>query len=889
MASASFLTANQIRESFLKYFESKDHFRERPSPLIPQNDPTLLFTNAGMVQFKDAFTGLEKRSYVRATTCQKCVRAGGKHNDLESVGFTRRHHTFFEMLGNFSFGNYFKKEAIEFAWEYLTEFIKLPKERLWVSVFETDDEAAELWAAIAKLPKERIVRMGEKDNFWAMGDAGPCGPCSEIYYDRGEAFGKNETIFDGGERFLEIWNLVFMQFERHADGKMTPLPKPSVDTGMGLERLASVVQNVESNYLVDSMRTILDGFAKNIGKVYGQNEADDVALRVLTDHIRSVGFLIADGVQPSNEGRGYVLRRILRRAIRYGKKLGCSRPFFFEGVELVDQVMGDFYPEIRQGKSAIKKMIQMEEERFFETLELGLKLLESKIVGLRKGQALDGAIAFQLYDTFGFPLDLTEVILSEHGLRLDHEGFNKHLEDQRERSRASWKGSGQAAVSELYKTLALDGLKSSFVGYGALEVETQVIKIIKNHSEICTKVAAGDLREDDDLRIVIRENPFYAESGGQASDTGELLGSKTKLKAAVVDVSKPVSEFTTLKVKLLEGSLSLHDVVVARVNQEQRLKTRINHSITHVLHATLREVLGDHVKQAGSLVCADYLRFDFSHYRAVSRGELREIEALINRRIIKNDPVETHEQSLDEAIKGGAIAFFEEKYGDRVRVLSIGGFSKELCGGTHAERLGEAGLFKITSESSVAAGVRRIVAVTGEAAYRYALEQEDQLEKIASLLKVGEKDILGRVEKILKDQKDLEQKLKSRAAQPSTEVSKLVESIEGIEAVVRVVETDDAKDLRGLSDQYKQKIKRGVVVLGAKSNDRATVVISVSDEIAELFNTKALADLIANSLGGKGGGKPTFSQVGGPNVEALKTEQLRAHVIAHVKALQLTA
>ncbi|MDB5037050.1 MAG: alaS, partial [Bacteriovoracaceae bacterium] len=867
----------ELRESFLKFFEERGHHRERSSSLIPHNDPTLLFTNAGMNQFKDLFTGQEKRSYRRATTSQKCVRAGGKHNDLENVGFTKRHHTFFEMLGNFSFGDYFKEDAIKFAWEFLTKNAGFSPKDMWVSVFETDNEAADLWHKISGLPKERIVRMGEKDNFWSMGDTGPCGPCSEIYIDRGPSFG-NETIFDGGERFLEVWNLVFMQFEKLADGKMVPLPKPSVDTGMGLERLAALVQKVDNTYLTDGLQSILTGYANLLKKTYGKNADDDVALRVLTDHIRAVSFLIADGVQPSNEGRGYVLRRILRRAIRYGKKLGCEGPFFYHGVSFVENEMGKVYPELVQNSAAIKKIILLEEEKFFETLENGLKLLETKTKNFSKGETLSGSVAFQLYDTYGFPLDLTEVIMKEQGFKLDQAGFDVELENQRTRSRASWKGSGERAVSTLYKDLVAEGLSSTFTGYKSLEERAKILAIVKKGEKVKTAQAG------DEVEIILDKTPFYAEGGGQVGDRGELKGSTVRVM--ISDTTKPAGLHVSLG-KVALGTLEVGSYVQASVDRETRLKTRINHTMTHILHATLQEVLGSHVKQAGSLVTPDYLRFDFAHFQALTKAELAKIERVINDRIRKNYPVITNEETLDKAIAGGAKAFFEEKYGEHVRVLSVGDFSKELCGGTHAEFLGEAGLFKITSESSVASGVRRIVAVTGEKAYNYVLEEEKILETLSDLLKAPEKELPARVEKLMKEKADLQKKLSQQSLGAQTSSEDLIKDIEGVKSIIQIAKVEDVKELRPLSDHYKQKIKSGVVLVGANVGGRATVVVTVTDDLAAEFALDKLVKSLSTSLDGKGGGKPNFAQVGGTNTSALTEETLVRLTTEHIRSLRL--
>ncbi len=875
------MKTRELRESFLSYFESKGHKRDRSSPLIPQNDPTLLFTNAGMNQYKDLFTGKETRNYSRATTCQKCVRAGGKHNDLEAVGFTRRHHTFFEMLGNFSFGDYFKAEAIEFAWEFLTKRVGFSPKDMWVSVFETDDEAAKLWLKISGLPESRIVRMGEKDNFWAMGDTGPCGPCSEIYLDRGDAFGKkSETIFDGGERFLEIWNLVFMQYEKLPDGKMIPLPKPSVDTGMGLERLASLSQSTENNYLTDGLFSVLSGYSELLKKPYGKSNDDDVALRVLTDHIRAVSFLMADGVQPSNEGRGYVLRRILRRAIRYGKKLDCNEPFFYKGVKFLEKEMGAAYPELIQNSAAVTKMIQIEEEKFFETLDQGLKLLESRTKNFKSGAVLPGAVAFQLYDTFGFPVDLTEVILREQNFELDRAGFEKELEEQRNRSRSNWKGSGDQAIDDIYKKIAAEGIRSTFTGYSSLEERAKVLLLVKDAKKV-EKVSAGD-----EVAIILDKCPFYAEGGGQVGDRGSLQ-IKNSLDIEILDTFKPVNHFHVLRGKVKSGSVSVGEYVDARVNKETRLRTRINHTITHVLHSTLQEVLGPHIKQAGSLVTPEYLRFDFSHFQAVTRDELVRIEGIINERIRKNSKVESSEQSLDDAIKSGAKAFFDEKYGERVRVISVADFSKELCGGTHAEALGEAGLFKITSESSVASGVRRIVAMTGEGAYQYILAEEKILSQLTDLLKSTDKDLPARVEKLIKERLELQKKLSEATLNVGKSADDLIQDVEGVKAILQIAKVDSAKDLRPLADHYKQKIKSGLVIVGAVIEDKATVLVSVTDDIAPQFGMNKLVEVLGSKLGGKGGGKPNFAQVGGPNSDQLSEAFLVDLARGHLKSLKL--
>lgn len=911
-------SANELREMFLQFFESKKHSRVRSSPLLPQNDPTLLFANAGMNQFKDVFVGKEKSDFNRATSSQKCIRAGGKHNDLENVGFTKRHHTFFEMLGNFSFGDYFKDEAIAFAWEFLTEKVKLPKDKLWVSVFREDEEAADIWINKIGVSKERLVRMDEKDNFWEMGDTGPCGPCTEIHMDRGESFGKpGETIFDGGERFLEIWNLVFMQFDRAKDGILTPLPKPSVDTGMGLERLASIVQGVESNYHIDSMQKIVQSFAQILGVTYGKNLSEDQALHVLTDHIRACTFAITDGIQPSNEGRGYVLRRILRRAIRFGKKLGRGTPFFYQGVASVVEELGEAFPELKQNQSAVEKMIQFEEEKFFETLETGLKLLDEKTEGREKAGTLSGELAFKLYDTFGFPIDLTEIILQERGWRVDHAGFEKALEAQRQRSRASWKGSGGSAIEGVYKEIALRGVKTTFTGYDTLQDESRILALLKNGEEV------KHLNPKEEGEVILEKTPFYAESGGQVGDLGVIQkGVETLMK--ILDCQKPVDGLFVMRGRLTKGALHVGDLVTAQVDEKTRTKTMINHTTTHVLHATLREVLGDHIKQAGSLVGPDYLRFDFSHFTGVTKEERRTIETIVNKRIQANPQAKLSEQTLDEAMKGGAIAFFEEKYGDRVRVLTIGDFSKELCGGTHLSELGVAKKFKITQETSVASGVRRIVAVTAEAAEVVEREEQEAIKETAKILgvpPVGIYSALRRLQgkpeeapanspeealdlmsdalnapakEIPQRVKQLQKKREQKKSGPSTSINKeafekSLTTLENVSAVVDVVSVENPKELRPLSDQYKNHLKSGVILLGAAVDGKASVIVAVTDDIAKDFETKKFVGVLSEKLEGRGGGRDDFAQVGGTNESFLTKENLETVLSNHLKDLKLSA
>jgi alanyl-tRNA synthetase len=869
-------SVNELREAFLNFFESRSHQRVRSSSLIPYHDPSLLFTNAGMNQFKDYFTGKDTPAFLRAVTAQKCVRAGGKHNDLESVGFTKRHHTFFEMLGNFSFGDYFKKEAMQLAWEFLTEAVSFPKEKLWVSVFEQDDEAFDLWANHLKVPKERIVRMGEKDNFWAMGETGPCGPCSEIYFDRGPEFGE-ESIYDGGERYLEIWNLVFMQYERLQSGELKSLPKPSVDTGMGLERLASIVQNVESNYEIDSLRSIYEGF-KKLADIQKESVDQKFALRVLTDHIRACSFLISDGAQPSSEGRGYVLRRILRRAIRYGTKCGFKEPFFYKGVDFVLQQMSKAYPELNQNRMAVQKIIRHEEEKFLETLESGLKLLQAEISKMSSGEAFSGRLAFQLYDTFGFPLDLTEVILKESGLALDHQAFTNEMTKQKERSRAQWKGSGDKTSDEVYHQLGKLEKNFQFVGYEKLSSEARVVALIVANELV------DAVKEGQEAELVLDVCPFYAESGGQVGDVGVV--EKNGSRFFVKDTQNPVGSYHVLNGSLKSGALKVGDSVQAFVDESVRRKTRINHTMTHVLHSALQAILGDHIKQAGSLVHPDYLRFDFSHFQGLSRDEIEKIEDYCNDRIRENPSIRLGQYAMQEAIEKGAKAFFEDKYGDQVRVLEVGDFSMELCGGTHAESLSEAGLFKITSESSVASGVRRIVAVTAKRAVEVIREEEKILADLSQELKSPPKELLSRVQKIQKERAELAKKKN----QPGpTKAKDQLEMICGVSTLIEAYDQLNPKELRPIADDLKNQIKSGIVILGTVHEQRASVVISVSQDLAPRFETKRLVEYLAQELRGKGGGRDDFAQVGGSEISLIQRDRLRALLQNHLESLKLLA
>ena len=724
----------EIRESFLKYFEDKKHKRLKSASLVPDRDPTLFFTNAGMVPFKNVFLGQENIGTQRATTSQKCMRVSGKHNDLENVGRTHRHHTFFEMLGNFSFGDYFKKDAITFAWEYLTQVLKLDKSRLWVTVFREDEEAEQLWKQLSEVPAGRILRLDEADNFWSMGETGPCGPCTEIHYDFDGAEGKSgEDFLAGSEsgRIMEIWNLVFMQYDRGADGKLNTLPKPSVDTGMGLERLACVVQGVYSNYDSDLFKPLLDKISELSGKKYGADDNSDISMRVVADHIRAAVFLVGDGVMPSNEGRGYVLRRIMRRAIRHGRMLGLNEPFFFKIVPVLVAELGGVYPEITANQKFIEEVIRAEEVRFLETLENGLEMIESEIVATKKAakKILSGAIAFKLYDTFGFPLDLTETIATESGLVVDHAEFERLMEGQRDKARAAWKGSGEAKTAEVHQQMAAEDLATRFLGYQTLDCISKISAIVKGGQ----RVEAANTGEE--AEIFCEYSPFYAESGGQVGDQGQIIAPQAL--GEVRDTQKPAGELIAHLTKVVQGSLKVGDEVHLKVSPLTRAPTRLNHTATHLLHAALRQVLGEHVKQAGSLVAPERLRFDFSHFQPMTREEILAAEDLVNDKIREDLEVQKKEMGYDEAMDQGAMALFGEKYGERVRVLKIEHFSTELCGGTHVDRTGEIGIFKILSESSVAAGVRRIEAITGAAGLHYLRELEEKWNGLARRLKAA--------------------------------------------------------------------------------------------------------------------------------------------------------
>ncbi|EPY7073145.1 alanine--tRNA ligase [Klebsiella quasipneumoniae] len=854
----------EIRQAFLDFFHSKGHQVVASSSLVPHNDPTLLFTNAGMNQFKDVFLGLDKRNYSRATTAQRCVRAGGKHNDLENVGYTARHHTFFEMLGNFSFGDYFKQDAIKYAWELLTgeNWFALPKEKLWVTVYETDDEAFDIWANEVGVPRERIIRIGDNkgapfasDNFWQMGDTGPCGPCTEIFFDHGDHIwgGPPGSPEEDGDRYIEIWNIVFMQFNRQADGTMEPLPKPSVDTGMGLERIAAVLQHVNSNYDIDLFRDLI----ASVAKVTGATDLTNKSLRVIADHIRSCAFLIADGVIPSNENRGYVLRRIIRRAIRHGNMLGAKDTFFWKLVAPLIAVMGSAGEELKQQQAQVEQVLKTEEEQFARTLERGLALLDEELSKL-KGYTLDGETAFRLYDTYGFPVDLTADVCRERNIKVDEAGFEAAMEEQRRRARES---SGFGA--DYNAMIRVDGA-SEFKGYDHLELNGKVTALFIDGKAV-DSVSAGQ-----EAVVILDQTPFYAESGGQVGDKGELKGAGFSF--AVSDTQKYGQAIGHIG-KVASGSLKVGDAVQADVDEARRQRIRLNHSATHLMHAALRQVLGTHVAQKGSLVNDKALRFDFSHFEAMKPEEIRAVEDLVNAQIRRNLAIETNIMDIDAARASGAMALFGEKYDDRVRVLRMGDFSTELCGGTHAARTGDIGLFRITSESGTAAGVRRIEAVTGEGAMAMLHAQSDQLSDIAQLLKgdshnLGEK-VRAALERTRQLEKELQQLKEQAAAQESANLSSKAEEINGVKLLVSELAGVEPKMLRTMVDDLKNQLGSTVVVLATVADGKVSLIAGVSKDVTDRVKAGELVGMVAQQVGGKGGGRPDMAQAGGTDASAL--------------------
>jgi alanyl-tRNA synthetase len=860
------MTSREIRETFLRFFAEKGHTRVASSSLVPAGDPTLLFTNAGMVQFKRCFLGEEVRPYTRAASSQKCVRAGGKHNDLENVGFTARHHTFFEMLGNFSFGDYFKEGAIEMAWELLTEHYKLPADKLWATVFHEDEEAAKLWERIAGLPRERIVGMGEKDNFWAMGDTGPCGPCSEILIDQGEAMACGPECGIGKcecDRYLEIWNLVFMQYNRTPDGVLHPLPKPSIDTGMGLERLCAVVQGVKSNFDCDLLRPVIARIEELAGKSYGgPDELVNVAFRVIADHSRATTFLIADGVLPSNEGRGYVLRRIMRRAIRFGRLLNLKSPFLHRVGHRVAELMGEVYPELPGARHILDQVVNGEEERFADTLDHGLKLLSEEVGYLKthNQKILPGEVAFKLYDTYGFPLDLVQDSLREEGLVLDLEGFEELMRAQREASRQSWQGGAGEEVPPVYQELA-QWPPTHFLGYEALEADSTIMALIsqQGHGE--------EAKAGEEVEVVTAATPFYGEAGGQVGDTGLISGDGWRLK--VSNTQKLPNDLIVHQGKVEEGVVRVNDPAHLAVDRERRRQIARHHTATHILQAVLRRQLGDHVKQSGSLVSPERLRFDFTHFKAISPKELAQIELDINAAVADNLPVQTDRMSVTEALEAGATALFEEKYGEEVRVVSIPALSRELCGGTHVERTGDLGLCKLVAEASVAAGIRRMEAVCGPQAVKLTQELERELDQAAGLLKGSRTDLLTRLDKVLKRQKDLEKELdamQSRLASAQAgDLLDQVRQVDGVKVLALQVEAADPKALREFGAKLLQRLKSGIVVLGSAAGEKAMLIALVSSDLTKRFHAGEIIKAIAPTVGGSGGGKPDMAQAGGPD------------------------
>ncbi len=868
-------TGNEIRKSFLDYFTKQGHTVVKSSSLVPEKDPTLLFTNAGMVQFKNVFLGVEKLPYVRAASAQKCLRISGKHNDLEAVGRDTYHHTFFEMLGNWSFGDYYREEAIAWAWELLTREWGLSKERLWATVYISDDEAERLWRKVSGLSGDRILRFGEEENFWEMGEVGPCGPCSEIHIDRGSEAcdrkkekGHHCQVNGDCARFIELWNLVFIQYNRSADGKLEELPAKHVDTGMGIERISAVLQGVFSNYDVDFMRHLIHTTEELAGRKYGADSAADVSFRVIADHARAVSFLIADGVSPSNEGRGYVLRRLLRRAARHGRMLGLKEPFLHRVARKVSEIMGEAYPELRSEAGRIQEMIHGEEQRFGETLEKGLLLLEEAMAGLKseKKKVLSGEIAFRLYDTYGFPLDLTEDILRGERISVDLIGFERLMEEQRSRAReVKFIGHGGREI----KFIGYGGREIQFVGYDRLEAESEVLAIYA-HGQ-----GKEEVREEEEVDLIIAETPFYGEAGGQVGDRGTIETTRGD-QVEVVDTQHPTAQLTVHRGRVKKGRIQVGDKVHLRVDPKFRQRTKLNHSATHILHSVLREELGSHVRQAGSLVAPDRLRFDFNHTGAIPPEKLELIEEKVNERVRLDAEVRTEEATFDEAIRKGALAFFGEKYGDRVRIVRIGDFSTELCGGTHIHRSGEIGIFKLQSEGGIAAGVRRVEAVTGEGALDLVRRYEQKLREIGELVRAGADDAAEKVKKLLQQQKELEREIERLRGQlGKNQIPNLLakkQNVNGTNVLITQVDGVDAKRLREIADQLKEKMGSGLIFLASPGDNTVTLVSSVSSDLAKRYHAGNIIKEVAPIVGGGGGGRPDFAQAGGK--EPSKTSEV---------------
>jgi alanyl-tRNA synthetase len=863
------MRSQDIRDGFLQFFAKNGHKIVASSPLLPKDDPTILFTNAGMNQFKNVFLGLETRSYSRAATVQKCMRVSGKHNDLETVGRTSKHHTFFEMLGNFSFGDYFKAEACRLAWELVTEVFRLPACRMIITVYEEDDEAYRIWNEEVGIPTGRIFRFGKKDNYWAMGETGPCGPCSEIHYDIDPDLEQGEPrdlIENGSDRFVELWNLVFMQFSQDGKGGISPLPKPSIDTGMGLERMAAVLQGKAGNYETDLFRPLIDRVCERAGRDYPARDAGDVAVRIIADHVRAAAFLIGDGIMPANDGRGYVLRRIIRRACRHGNLIGLDKPFLFELVGTVADIMKGAYPELLASSAYIARVCLSEEERFASTLASGLRYFRQYAEEARAGggRSLRGDLAFKLYDTFGFPIDLTQDLAAEQGLTVDEAGFRDELEKQRSQARQSWKGEQKVRAKQVYE--GLKSLQVRFVGYDAASVSDAEVKAL-----ILNGRAADEIRQGDEAEVILDRTPFYAERGGQVGDSGVLKNAR--FSAVVETTIAPIPDLVSHKVRVLAGALRVGDRVEGAYDAAKRDAIRRNHTATHLLHGALRQVLGDHVKQAGSLVSPAKLRFDFMHFAALRREEIDRIEALVNERIWADIPVDIRETSLEEGIREGATAIFEEKYGERVRVVTVGDVSKELCGGAHVAATGQIGMFKVVAESSVAAGMRRIEAVTGEEALRFAQEADALLSEIQAGLGAPRAEIPAHIDRLREAVKDRDREVKALRLKltrgPAAEAEDTIREVKGVRVLTRKVEGLAADELRDLADTLRQKLGSGVVVLGTAAGPKALLVVSVSKDLTERIKAGQVIQRIAPLVGGGGGGRPDFAQAGGSRPEGL--------------------
>ncbi|WP_320172306.1 alanine--tRNA ligase [Maridesulfovibrio sp.] len=867
------MKASEIREKFLKYFENKGHTVVDSSSLIPKDDPSLLFTNAGMVQFKKTFLGQEKRDYVRATTSQKCLRVGGKHNDLENVGRTARHHTFFEMLGNFSFGDYFKEDAIKFCWEFLTEELGLPKDKLYITIYKDDDEAGELWQKVVNVPADRIYRLGEKDNFWSMGDTGPCGPCSEVHIDQGEDMSCGPNCGIGKcdcDRFLEIWNLVFMQYDQDEEGNRVPLPRPSIDTGMGLERITAVCQGVQSNFETDIFQPMIQAVAKKAGVKYKEDSEIDTALQVIADHSRSIAFLITDQILPSNEGRGYVLRRLIRRAFRFGRLLGLTDPFLHETTRMVVDQMGGQFPELLDNKDFMARMVREEEERFSQTLDKGLIILEDEMEELKKqgGNVISGEAAFKLYDTYGFPLDIINDVAEKQGFTVDEPGFNAAMKEQKERAKAAWKGSGEKNSGAIFRQVLEAGLKNSFTGYRELVTESRIINLLSEEGEHLERITQGS-----GGWMITAATPFYGESGGQMGDSGSV-GTMTG-NADVLESIKASKELTASKIFVSEGELLVEQEAKLEVDPATRAATERNHTVTHLLHAALRKVLGDHVKQSGSLVGPDRLRFDFTHIAAMTPEEIAEVENDVNRAILSDTRVDVQEMSAKDATAKGATALFGEKYGNVVRVVEIPGESMELCGGTHLKSTGEAGTFVILSESGVAAGIRRIEAATGWNSLKFLQEQREEIAKSSAMLKAAPGQLADRIAALQSQVKELTRandQLQSKlASEAGADLMSSVEELGGVKVLAAKLEVTNVKALRDQADALKSKMDSGIFCLAAKVDDqKVSLIIAVTKDLHDRFKAGDLIKPVAAEVGGGGGGRPDMAQAGGTNPDGIE-------------------